>query len=384
MSRIEVLRKKAWTLFDAGQVDLALKELDRAIGLDPCDDSLELEWGVLHFRVERHEEALGGFERAIAKNPMSLTARVNAAKTLRKLGRLEEAKVVARTGLAVDGGHPGLHIALGLCEEDAGRLEVAYESFCRAAQLAPREGAPRVHQARVLRALGRTTEALTVVVDACAIQPGEVEALWERARCLRALEKPESAWEFLVDAVRRRGGDDADRALLFDVGAVAHETGRTKDAVRVAEKLLARDKNDAAAWALKGRALEASGALARGAVCVGTGLMIEGRLEEALEALDRAVRAAPGQTAAWCNRAVVLERLGRPEDALACYDEAIARNRGLPVLWHNKGNLLFGVLGRREEAIACYRREVKLDHRRWFELDPDLRRLIDGADGVDT
>jgi tetratricopeptide (TPR) repeat protein len=105
--------------------------------------------------------------------------------------------------------------------------------------------------------------------------------------------------------------------------------------------------------------------------------MVAGRLEDALAALDRALEADARYTAAWCNRAVVLERMERPDDAARSYEKALEIDPGSPVLWHNMANLLLGKLGRREEAVRCYRREVKLDHRRWFELPPEIRAEVD-------
>ena len=104
--------------------------------------------------------------------------------------------------------------------------------------------------------------------------------------------------------------------------------------------------------------------------------MIQERYPDALESLEAAVTARPRYTAAWCNRAVVLERMGRPDDALESYDRAIQRDPRSVVLWHNKGILLMGTLGRADEAAACFREEIKLDSRRWFELTPEIRRLV--------
>ena len=104
--------------------------------------------------------------------------------------------------------------------------------------------------------------------------------------------------------------------------------------------------------------------------------MVEGRLEDALAALDRACALDRRYAAGWCNRAVVLERLGRTDEAAASYDRALEVEPGAATIWHNKGNLLYAA-GRREEALRCFKREVKLDHRRWFELPSEIRAAVD-------
>ena len=56
--------------------------------------------------------------------------------------------------------------------------------------------------------------------------------------------------------------------------------------------------------------------------------------------------------------------------------ELVDRYPGAPVVWHNKGALLYGPLDRREEALVCFREEVKLDSKRWFDLEPAIREQV--------
>jgi tetratricopeptide (TPR) repeat protein len=104
--------------------------------------------------------------------------------------------------------------------------------------------------------------------------------------------------------------------------------------------------------------------------------MVEGRLDPALAELDRAVALEPRYGAAWCNRAVALERMTRFDDAVASLDRALEIDPGAAALWHNKGNLLLKA-GKREDALRCFKREVKIDHRRWFDLPPEIRSAVD-------
>jgi Flp pilus assembly protein TadD len=52
-------------------------------------------------------------------------------------------------------------------------------------------------------------------------------------------------------------------------------------------------------------------------------LVEKGDLSSALTALDTAVRIAPTSIAAQINRAIVLDKLGRPREAAPCYDAAV-------------------------------------------------------------
>jgi Flp pilus assembly protein TadD len=57
-------------------------------------------------------------------------------------------------------------------------------------------------------------------------------------------------------------------------------------------------------------------------------------MEEALAALDQATSFAPDEPDAWYNKAVVLEKLGRNQEALSCQEWARSleqRTKGVEV-----------------------------------------------------
>jgi Flp pilus assembly protein TadD len=51
-------------------------------------------------------------------------------------------------------------------------------------------------------------------------------------------------------------------------------------------------------------------------------LIILERYEEAIEALDKALELDPQFAYAWYNKGVVLEKLGKSDEAQVCYDKA--------------------------------------------------------------
>ena len=74
-------------------------------------------------------------------------------------------------------------------------------------------------------------------------------------------------------------------------------------------------------------------------------------MEEALAAQGRALALeAPD---GWANQAAMLKRLGRLEEALACFDAGLALAPGDSMFWYNKGNTYFA-LNLFDEAVAAY------------------------------
>jgi len=77
-----------------------------------------------------------------------------------------------------------------------------------------------------------------------------------------------------------------------------------------------------------------------------------GRYPEAVDAADQALALDPGQAAAWNNKAFALNQQGRYAEGLAAADTAVSLDPDLVEGWVNKGSSLIG-LSRYEEALAA-------------------------------
>src|ERR1700761_5314805 len=91
---------------------------------------------------------------------------------------------------------------------------------------------------------------------------------------------------------------------LSQQAVALHRSGKLADAERLYLAALAADARDVTALHFLG-VLRAQ----------------QGRLAEALEKIDAALALKPGDAEALFNRANVLKSLGRPEEALAGYDQ---------------------------------------------------------------
>jgi tetratricopeptide (TPR) repeat protein len=82
--------------------------------------------------------------------------------------------------------------------------------------------------------------------------------------------------------------------------------------------------------------------------------------EKAIGLYFEFLRDFPEDFAAWCNLGISLGRMGRPEDALKCFDRALELDPRSADAWHNRG-LSLGSLGRREEELECYDRALEIN-----------------------
>jgi predicted TPR repeat methyltransferase len=145
---------------------------------------------------------------------------------------------------------------------------------------------------------------------------------------------------------------DHDHALHY-AGVLAHQQGRSDEAVRLIEKSLALAPDRADCHSNLGIVFQA-----------------QGRLDEAIGAYRRAITLAPDHANAHSNLGVLLRATGRPEDAEAAYRTAIRLDPEHIDAYTNLGVLLNG-LKRSEEAVACFCRVIVLRPKH-----PEARRLL--------
>lgn len=94
----------------------------------------------------------------------------------------------------------------------------------------------------------------------------------------------------------------------------------------------------------------------------GMSLSALGRREEAIFCYDKALAIDAGEAKIWSNKGFDLQQLGRHGEALECYNKALTIAPQLDGVWSNKGSCL-DAMGRREEALACYDNALVTDFR---------------------
>jgi tetratricopeptide (TPR) repeat protein len=117
--------------------------------------------------------------------------------------------------------------------------------------------------------------------------------------------------------------------------------------------------------------------LARELIDKGYSLTELGRYEEALVAYDQAIEQQPDLSWAWARKGRTLRLLERYTDSLSCYDKALALQPRYAWAWNGKGVILER-MGRMDEALACFRTATDLhpgDVWYWYNLGSALTTL---------
>jgi tetratricopeptide (TPR) repeat protein len=184
--------KEAGAAYGRGQLDRA-ERLARAICAAKADhfDALHLI-AVIASRQQRFEDALAGYERALAVRPDHADALYNRGATLYELKRFDEALASYERALALRPDHAEAHYSRGLTLRALNRLEEALTSFERAVALRPNVEALR-QRGLALKALERFDEALVSYDRALALRPDHAQALNNRGVVLRQLYRFDAA-----------------------------------------------------------------------------------------------------------------------------------------------------------------------------------------------
>ena len=222
-------------------------------------------------------------------------------------------------------------------------------------------------RAQALHQSGRLDEARGLYEQMLAAQPAHAEALhllgylwFQKGEAPRALD--------LIG--RAIALQPANPGYRYNRALILKQTGSLEDAAadfREVARLLPADVD---AWSDFGEALLALG-----------------RPDEALAAWDRALALRPSPEL-HANRGVALRQLGRRDEALAAQDRALALSPADAEAWSNRGNVLKD-LGRLDEALASFDRALALNPRMPGALVNranvlrDLTRLPEALAGYD-
>jgi superkiller protein 3 len=386
----------------AGDYARALDAATNSLRLDESNPKIYSLRGDLLRIVGRYEEALASLDRYLAVDPDNPVALASKGAALYSLHRYEEAMAALNRAIEM---RPNYAWALGLLGKvfvEKGALEEAAKAFRTAFNLAPSFRELASELARVHLLLNRPDKALGAADRALALKNDDPFALSMRGLALNQLERFDEAIGAFDQAIKAAPGyafawsrkalplfyrDRAEEALATLDRAIEIEPGdawsygrkgeflsrsrdpeKRKEAIPLLKKAVAlgSDADDAARLA---RTLETVGLLEEAVLAANQAIAIDGRSVEAyltkadalrrlerpdewLNAVDLALELAPDSAYALGTRGQILHDLDRDADAEKFLREAAAKDKGLPWVWEQLGEVLYR-LNRPEEALAA-------------------------------
>ena len=264
-----------------------------------------------------------------------------------KEGRFEEARRVCEETLKRNPEYGALHAIHAKSLYSLQELEAAVEAFRKCIAWSPHTVPPRFDMAVALQRLGRVDEALEAVEAGLALGPGYSFGHEMKGRLLRergdneaALQSFRKAIEILPSAVQAR------RSLVDALQVLGHH----EEALAVLAAGLRLNPDESTLLYDRIHLL----------MEMGREEIWKREIQSYLERAEGHIRRAPDVAKYHFNKAVALQYLGRNEDALVSFDEAVQLDETFKEAWHDRALALYH-LGRLEQALTSVQKAVDLD-----------------------
>lgn len=181
-------------LANLNRIDEALAAFERAIALKPDYAEAHNNRALVLLDLMRFDEALAGFDTTITLKPDNAMAHNNRGAALQDLGRLDEALLSFEKAIALKPDYAQAHYNSGLALQDLQRLDAALANLDQAIVLKPDYAQAHHNRAAVLQDQKRLDEAIAAYDRALALMPGYAEAYTNQAYCYLQKGDFERGW----------------------------------------------------------------------------------------------------------------------------------------------------------------------------------------------
>lgn len=268
------------------------------------------------YRAGRLQEAIAGYQEVLELSPKEPNVLTNLAVALRATGRNDEAVNYLGRAIDLDPDNPHSHFNLGNAYRSAERLEQAVTCYSRAIELDRDYLSVYSNLALTLKDLKRFDEAIRCLAAALQRFPDDPNLYANLGVVLWGAKKTEAsiaAYQRVaalsaMDAVAERRFHN-DGQFFYNFGAALFKAGRFEEAIEIERKAASLKSDFAEPYAIIGQSLASMG-----------------RMEEALNAFEEALARDPENKQAHRGRTRTLLLAGNYELGFAEYEWRWARS----------------------------------------------------------
>ena len=259
------------------------------IALNPQALNVHFNLSKVLCEQERYAEALDVTRVAVEQAPDDFEPHANLGSILNTLGRYDEAEIHLRRAIALNPQARDAHLNLGAALYKQERYEEALEITRVAVELAPDFSESHANLGSILGALGRHEEAIEALAQAAALAPTSprtAERYFLMGQTAQENGQPEAAAEYYLHALE---ADPHHAEALHWLATLRAAQQHYGEMLELLQRFVAIHPNDSAAYSNMGIAL--------------LGL---GRYDEALQHFDQALSLDPTLESAHTNREALL------------------------------------------------------------------------------
>jgi len=175
--------KNAEAIFRLGTMALQLEQYEKAA--DFIEQSIKLHtnpraplyinYGAALRNLERYDEAIEAYDRAIRLDDKRADAYFNKGRALQALGRLDDAASAYETAIALDPSDARAWVNLGTVQKDLEQFDEALGSFERATRIDPNLAAPYANTGSIMFDRGLFKIAMVYIRRALELDPDNTE-----------------------------------------------------------------------------------------------------------------------------------------------------------------------------------------------------------------
>ncbi|XGV88807.1 MAG: tetratricopeptide repeat protein [Limnothrix sp. BL-A-16] len=317
----------------------AIDAFQRAIKIGPNANRYNI-LGLIYRDLKQYEEAITAYQQAIELDSNYVYAHGNLGNAYRDLKRYEEAIAAYQRAIELDSNNAGHHYNLGLAYYNLKRYEEAISAYQRAIELDPNFVYAHNGLGNAYRDLKRYEEAIAAYQRAIELDPNFVYSHNRLGNAYRDLKRYEEA----IAAYQRAIELDPNEAIYHNnLGLAYGDLKQYEEAISAFQRAIELDSNNAGHH-----------------YNLGLAYYNLKRYEEAIAAYQRAIELDPNFVYAHNELGAAYRDLERYEEAIAAYQRAIELDPNDADYHYNLGNA-YRDLKRHEEVIAAYQRAIELD-----------------------
>lgn len=238
--------------FQSGDAAGAVELFDQAISYYATHPTVYMNRGIALQSLNRFEEALVSYQKALALKPDYLDVSVNCGAVLQSLKRFDEALICFEKVLAVNPNHVNALCNRANVLQDLKRFEDAHADYERALAIEPNRVEILSNNGNALQGLGRHQESLIYYQRALAIDPNFLSGWFNQGNALQAMLDFSGS----IDCYRRALAIDPNYAEgFFNAAKSFFELGQIDDALVYLDRVLAIMPNHLEALSNRGVAL---------------------------------------------------------------------------------------------------------------------------------
>jgi tetratricopeptide (TPR) repeat protein len=312
--------KLAEAHLNAGRLPDAEGVLRQILKADPNQPDALNALAALASDAGKFDTAIALQQRALAARPDAPLYWSNLGEMQRRAGDLAAAIAHGKKAVALRPSFAAGHNNLGSAQAEAGDLAAAMQSYDAALSHRPDFAEAHNNRGNALRALGRADEAEAAFANALRLRPNYAEAHNNLGNLQRDSGRAAEAEASYRRSLAIRPNDIGP---LFNLTIALEEQGKLEEAGAIVEQAMA-----AARRVLVAEPENAEAANVLGLTCVAIG-----QQEEAVAAFKRATAKA-GYVDPWISLGNSLKGLGRLDEALEAFDRAheLTPRSGAPLL----------------------------------------------------